>query len=319
MSRVANIEITSEYSGKRLDIALSALSEITSRTRVAALCEQGAVKLGDTAVSKKHIVSEGERYSIAIPDLREPTAQAQSIPLDIVYEDDSLLVVNKPKGMVVHPAPGNEDGTLVNALMHHCGESLSGIGGELRPGIVHRIDKDTSGLLVVAKDDTTHTELSRQIAQHSIDRYYLAIAHGSFSDTSFTIDKPIARHRADRKRMAVDHSGRAAVTHVEVLAEYNKYSLLRCRLETGRTHQIRVHLAHISHPLVGDTVYLGARKTIPNLQGQCLHAGGLGFVHPKTGKRLLFKVAPPDYFIELAKKLELCTGAASLMLEDIVC
>lgn len=309
-----NVEISSEYAGKRIDIVLSELVEGLSRTRAAALCEDGAVTLGNKKISKKHITSMGECYTLVLPQPKQLSVEPQEIPLDIVYEDEDLLVINKPKGLVVHPAPGNESNTLVNALMHHCKGSLSGIGGVLRPGIVHRIDKDTTGLLLVAKNDFSHSALSKQIAEHSLDRYYIAIVHGGFSEENFVIDKPIARHRLDRKRMAIDFSGKSAVTHVNVLESNNGYSLIKCRLQTGRTHQIRVHLASISHPLVGDSTYLGSRKTIAGTEGQCLHAGAIGFLHPSKNERLYFSVSPPRYFVDLAKKLSLCLDEKELIL-----
>ncbi|MBQ6499466.1 MAG: RluA family pseudouridine synthase, partial [Ruminococcus sp.] len=227
----------------------------------------------------------------------------EDIPLDIVYEDADLLVVNKPKDMVVHPAPGHFSGTLVNALMFHCMDGLSGINGELRPGIVHRIDKNTSGLLVVAKSDKAHAGLSEQIKDHSFTREYLAVAYGNIKEDERTVDAPIGRHKTDRKRMCVTElNSRPAVTHIKVLERYNGFTYILCRLETGRTHQIRVHLAYIGHPIAGDDVY-GPSKVITELRGQCLHAYKLGFVHPVTGEYMEFTADPPESFVSFRDKL----------------
>ena len=234
---------------------------------------------------------------------RMPAAVAQGIPLDIVYEDGDLIVVNKPRGLVVHPAPGHPDGTLVNALLHHCGGSLSGIGGEQRPGIVHRIDRDTSGLLIVAKNDFAHRSLSAQLADRSLSRIYEAVVHGGFRADSGTVDAPIGRHPADRKRMAVtEKNSRRAVTHWEVIERYAGYTHIRCKLETGRTHQIRVHMAHIGHPLLGDMVY-GAGKSEKGLEGQCLHARTLKFIHPRTGEHVELTSPLPEYFTGVLSRL----------------
>ena len=228
----------------------------------------------------------------------------QDIPLNVAYEDNDVIVVNKPVGMVVHPAPGHPDGTLVNALLYHCGTSLSGINGELRPGIVHRIDRDTSGLIIAAKNDRAHLSLAAQLQDHSLFRLYHAVAAGGFKEDSGTIEAPIARHRTDRKRMAVSPDGREAVTHWQVVDSQNGLTHLTCRLETGRTHQIRVHLAHIGHPLLGDTVY-GAKKPVPGLAGQCLHAAQLTFTHPATGERLTVEAPLPDWFTAILRRYSL--------------
>ena len=253
--------------------------------------------------NKKDKLAAGDRITLTLPDPQPIEAQPQDIPLDIVYEDDHLLVVNKPKGMVVHPAPGNPDGTLVNALLYHCRGQLSGVGGAIRPGIVHRIDKDTSGLLVVAKDDLTHQGLSEQMAVHAIHRVYHAVVYGNFRQDAGTIEAPIGRDPRDRKRMAVTPGqGKRACTHWQVLERFGRFTLLACRLETGRTHQIRVHMAHIGHPLAGDPVY-GPRSVIRDLQGQCLHAKELGFRHPVTGQELRFDSPLPAYFTTFLERL----------------
>ena len=227
----------------------------------------------------------------------------QDIPLDVVYEDGDVIVVNKPTGLVVHPAPGHPDGTLVNALLHHCGDSLSGIGGEKRPGIVHRIDRDTSGLIIAAKNDAAHAALSAQLSDHTLARTYECLVSGNMKQDSGTVDAPIGRSSADRKKMAVVPGGRRAVTHWEVVARYPGVTHLRCRLETGRTHQIRVHLAYIGHPILGDTVY-GAKKPVPGLTGQCLHATGLRFLHPRTGEPVELHCPLPEEFTRMLEKLE---------------
>ena len=234
---------------------------------------------------------------MVIPDPAPLEAVPQDIPLDVVFEDEDVIVVNKPVGLVVHPAPGHPDGTLVNALLHHCGGSLSGINGVIRPGIVHRIDRDTSGLLIAAKNDGAHLALADQLKDHSLYREYEAVAVGGFKEDAGTVDLPIARHQTDRKRMAVNHmTGKRAVTHWTVLERFSGYTHLQCRLETGRTHQIRVHLAHLGHPVLGDPVYGGVRKGFPELTGQCLHARRLSFLHPRTGERITVESPLPDYF-----------------------
>ena len=298
------LEVTQEQEGFRIDKAVSALLPELSRSAVQNLCAAGQVLLNGAPASKSAQVRAGDQVTVEVPDPEPLEVEAEDIPLEIVYEDNDLLVVNKPKGMVVHPAPGNYTGTLVNALLAHCGESLSGIGGVIRPGIVHRIDKDTSGLLIVAKNDLAHQSLSEQIKVHSFTREYAAIVHGRFKEAAFTVDAPIGRSPVDRKKMCVtDRGGRAAVTHVEVLEEFRAFSHVRCRLETGRTHQIRVHLSYLGHPVAGDPLY-GPKKTlIKDTQGQCLHAKTIGFTHPRTGERLFFDSALPEYFQRLLEKL----------------
>ena len=254
-------------------------------------------------MAKYYNAKAGERIELLIPPPETMDAKPEDIPLEIVYEDDDLLVVNKPKGMVVHPAPGHSSGTLVNALLYHCGDSLSGINGVIRPGIVHRIDKDTSGLLIVAKNDTAHAHLAQQIKEHSFTRIYEAVVYGNVKEDSGTVDAPIGRHPTDRKRMCVtEKNSRNAVTHYEVLARYPGFTHLRLKLETGRTHQIRVHMAYLGHPVAGDPVY-GVKKVITSLGGQCLHARVIGFVHPTTGEYLEFTSELPAYFTTFLKKL----------------
>ena len=290
--------------GQRLDGFLASAIEELSRSRIQNLCDSGRVLVDGKKAKKNLRLSGGELIAVDIPEPEPVELVPQDIPLDIIYEDDCLLVINKPKGMVVHPAPGHPDGTVVNAIMYHCGGSLSGIGGELRPGIVHRIDKDTSGLLVVAKNDMAHAGLAAQLKDKSLSRIYEAIAVGRIRDDSGRIDAPIGRSLRDRKKMAVGGAAaREAATRYEVVARYTGYTHVRCSLETGRTHQIRVHMAYIGHPLAGDAVYgYGAGKT--GLDGQCLHAGKIRFIHPKTGEGMTFECPLPQYFIDFRRKLE---------------
>ena len=311
------LQITEEHSGARLDTVLSALAGI-SRSAAAGLIEAGLVTLGGRKAEKKDRPAAGEELCYELPDPREVETAPQNIPLDIIYEDRDLLVINKPCGMVVHPAAGNEDGTLVNALLYHCKGELSGINGEKRPGIVHRIDKDTSGLLAVAKNDMAHRALAAQLEDHSMRRTYYALVSGGFAADEGTVDLPIGRHPRDRKKMAVLRPGeghsRHAVTHYRVLARYGKVSYLSLQLETGRTHQIRVHMSHIGHPLLGDAVYGGGhtpfeKKHAALLHGQCLHAGGLEFVHPATGQAVSFTCPLPEDFKRLLAILEAEAGA----------
>lgn len=288
--------------GKRLDAFLAENMEGKTRSAIQKLMEQGKVLVNGSLGSKNYKLKAGDAVQVEVPEPEPLELMPQNIPLDIVYEDDSLLVVNKPKGMVVHPAPGNPDGTLVNALLYHCGDSLSGINGVIRPGIVHRIDKDTSGLLMVAKNDQSHQSLAAQIAAHTFTRVYNTVVYGNLKTDSGTISAPIARHPNDRKKMAVVPGGREAVTHYKVLERFPGFTLVECKLETGRTHQIRVHMAHIGHPVAGDPVY-GPKKCITQLQGQCLHARILGFVHPVTGEYMEFDSGRPPYFEEFLEKL----------------
>ena len=275
---------TTESRGQRLDAWLAAHAEGLSRSAAAKLLERGSVTVNGAAAAKNYRLAGDETVSVTCPEPEQTAVQAQDIPLDVVYEDEDVIVVNKPAGLVVHPAPGHPDGTLVNALLHHCGDSLSGVGGEKRPGIVHRIDRDTSGLIIAAKNDAAHLALSAQLSDHTLARTYECLVVGNLREVSGTVDAPIGRHPTDRKRMAVNlRSGRRAVTHWEVIARYRGVTHVRCRLETGRTHQIRVHMAHIGHPILGDTVY-GAKKPVPGLTGQCLQAVALRFIHPRTGE-----------------------------------
>ena len=291
-----------EHAGVRLDAFLSADGALT-RSQAARLIAEGRVRVNGKPAAKSARLSGGETVTVDVPQLRETALPPQDIPLDVVYEDDDVIVVNKPTGLVVHPAPGHPDGTLVNALLHHCGDSLSGIGGEKRPGIVHRIDRDTSGLIIAAKNDAAHLALSAQLKDHSLSRTYECLVTGNMKQDSGTVDAPIGRSSADRKKMAVVPTGRRAVTHWEVIARYPGVTHLRCRLETGRTHQIRVHMAHIGHPILGDTVY-GAKKPVPGLTGQCLHAAGLRFVHPRTGEPVELHCPLPPEFTAMLQKLQ---------------
>ena len=294
---------TTESAGARLDAFLAARLPDLTRSAAARLIEGGLVTVDGKPAGKSARLTGGETVSVTLPEAEEPEARPQDIPLEVVYEDADVIVVNKPVGMVVHPAPGHPDGTLVNALLHHCAESLSGIGGQLRPGIVHRIDRDTSGLIIAAKNDAAHTCLAAQLSGHTLARTYECLAVGNFKEDSGTVDAPIGRHRTDRKKMAVVPDGRRAVTHWEVIARYQGVTHLRCRLETGRTHQIRVHLAYIGHPILGDTVY-GAKKPVPGLTGQCLHATGLQFLHPSTGEKITLTCPLPEEFTKMLKKLQ---------------
>ncbi len=291
-----------EHAGVRLDAFLSADGALT-RSQAARLIAEGRVRVNGKPAAKSARLSGGETVTVDVPQLRETALPPQDIPLDVVYEDDDVIVVNKPTGLVVHPAPGHPDGTLVNALLHHCGDSLSGIGGEKRPGIVHRIDRDTSGLIIAAKNDAAHLALSAQLKDHSLSRTYECLVTGNMKPDSGTVDAPIGRSSADRKKMAVVPTGRRAVTHWEVVARYPGVTHLRCRLETGRTHQIRVHMAYIGHPILGDTVY-GAKKPVPGLTGQCLHATGLRFIHPRTGEPVELHCPLPPEFTAMLQKLQ---------------
>ena len=297
------LSIIAEESGERIDALLARTVESLSRSAAQRLIEQGNVLMNGRPVQKNTRVEAGAGITVILPETEELPLIPQDIPLDVVYEDEDLIVVNKARGMVVHPAPGHPDGTLVNALLWHCGDSLSGIGGERRPGIVHRIDKDTSGLLIAAKNDFAHQALSAQLADRSLSRVYEAVVRGRLRDESGIIDRPVGRHPTDRKRMAVtEKNGRPARTHWEVLARYNGYTRVRCRLETGRTHQIRVHMASIGHPLLGDGVY-GAPSPEKGLEGQCLHARELKFIHPRSGEHIELTTELPDWFAEVLARL----------------
>lgn len=288
--------------GKRIDKFISDNIAQLSRSAVQGLILNGLALVNGKNSGKNYKIHGGEQISVEIPEPQPMDALPEDIPLDIVYEDSELLVVNKPKGMVVHPAHGNYNGTLVNALLHHCGDSLSGINGVIRPGIVHRIDKNTSGLLIVAKTDSAHVKLAEQIKAHSFTREYEAVAAGYFKESEGTIDAPIGRHKTDRKKMCVtQENSRNAVTHYSVLRQYGGYAHVRLRLETGRTHQIRVHLAYIGHPVLGDDVY---GKSYKGIDGQCLHARKIGFIHPSSGEYMEFVSELPEYFSSILNKLE---------------
>ena len=295
---------TADQAGERADAFLARTVEELTRSAAQRLLEEGSVTLNGKTLKKNYKTTPGDVLEVVLPDPEPVDVVPQDIPLDVVYEDSDVIVINKPVGMVVHPAPGHPDGTLVNALMYHCGDSLSGINGELRPGIVHRIDRDTSGLIIAAKNDKAHLALAEQLQDHSLARVYEAIAVGGFREDSGTVNAPIGRHPVDRKRMAIDpRNGRNAVTHWTVLERFSGgYTHIQCQLETGRTHQIRVHMASIGHPLLGDIVY-GNKKPYPGLAGQCLHARKLKFVHPSTGERVEVECPLPDWFESTLRKL----------------
>ena len=296
------LRASEESKNQRLDAFLASSLDGLTRSQATRLIESGEVAVNGRAVGKSYKLAGGEDIAVTLPEPEPVEAVPQDIPLDVVYEDADVIVVNKPSGMVVHPAPGHPDGTLVNALLYHCAGTLSGVGGALRPGIVHRIDRDTSGLIIAAKNDAAHQYLSAQLADHTLARTYECIVVGALREDRGTVDAPIARHPADRKRMAVVAGGREAVTHWEVIARYPGYTHVRCRLETGRTHQIRVHMAYIGHPILGDTVY-GAKKEVPGLTGQCLHAVGLRFLHPRTHEVMELSCPLPEEFTRMLQKI----------------
>ena len=298
------LQITAEESGERIDALLARILPELSRSAAQRLLEEERVLLRGRPVKKNYKCAAGDRFAVSLPEAAEDLPLVpQDIPLDVAFEDGDVIVVNKPRGMVVHPAPGHPDGTLVNALLWHCGDSLSGVGGEKRPGIVHRIDMDTSGLIIAAKNDFAHQALSAQLADRSLSRVYEAVVRGSFREDAGTVDRPIGRCPTDRKRMTVtEKNSRPAVTHWEVLGRYKGYTHIRCRLETGRTHQIRVHMASLGHPLLGDAVY-GAPSPDKGLEGQCLHARELKFIHPRSGEPVHLKTPLPDYFLAVLARL----------------
>ncbi len=300
---MTRLTLTADRPGERADALVCRLVPDLTRSAAQRLLERGAVTSAGRPVRKNDRPAPGDVLEVVLPDPEPIDVRPQDIPLDVVYEDGDVIVVNKPVGLVVHPAPGHPDGTLVNALLYHCGTSLSGINGELRPGIVHRIDRDTSGLIIAAKNDRAHLALAAQLQDHSLARTYEAVAVGGLREDSGTVDAPIGRHPVDRKKMAIDRkNGREAVTHWSVLARYPGYTHVECRLETGRTHQIRVHLASIGHPLLGDVVY-GAKKPVPGLAGQCLHARRLRFVHPATGETVELECPLPEWFQAILQKI----------------
>ena len=292
---VLTLQPNKEDAGQRVDAWLAANLEDVTRSAAQRLLEEGRVTCGGKALAKNYKLNGTETVEVCLPDPEPVDVLPQDIPLDVVYEDADVIVVNKPKGLVVHPAPGHPDGTLVNALLHHCGDSLSGIGGELRPGIVHRIDRDTSGLIIAAKNDSAHQKLAAQLQDHTLARIYHCIVTGNLREDSGTVNAPIGRHPVDRKKMAVVANGRPAVTHWTVLERFPGFTYVECRLETGRTHQMRVHMAHIGRPVLGDTGY-GNKKPVPGLQGQCLHAVGLRFLHPRTGEMVELSCGLPEEF-----------------------
>ena len=296
------LRASEESKNQRLDAFLASSLDGLTRSQAARLIESGEVAVNGKTAGKSYRLAGGEDVAVTLPEPEPVETVPQDIPLDVVYEDADVIVVNKPSGMVVHPAPGHPDGTLVNALLYHCAGTLSGVGGALRPGIVHRIDRDTSGLIIAAKNDAAHQYLSAQLADHTLARTYECIVVGKLREDRGTVDAPIARHPTDRKRMAVVAGGREAVTHWEVIARYPGYTHVRCRLETGRTHQIRVHMAYIGHPILGDTVY-GAKKEVPGLTGQCLHAVGLRFLHPRTHEVVELSCPLPEEFTRILQKI----------------
>ena len=301
---MTTITLRTDQEGERSDAFLARSVPDLTRSAAQKLLEQGMVKRKGTPLKKNDRLSAGEELELTLPDPEPLDVVPQNIPLDVVYEDEDVIVVNKPVGLVVHPAPGHPDGTLVNALLYHCGDSLSGVNGVLRPGIVHRIDRDTSGLIIAAKNDRAHLALAQQLQDHSLARTYEAVTVGGLKEDEGTVDAPIGRHPVDRKKMAIDRkNGKRAVTHYTVLGRYPGYTHVECRLETGRTHQIRVHMASIGHPLLGDVVY-GSKKPWPGLAGQCLHARKLRFVHPSTGKLVEVECPLPQWFETVLKQID---------------
>lgn len=296
---------TEEFVGERIDKFLSCRLEEVSRSYIQKLIKEGHVSVNGKPVKANYKLGAGDEICVEIPEAKEPDILPENIPLDILYEDQDILVVNKPKGMVVHPAAGHYSGTLVNALMYHCKDSLSGINGVMRPGIVHRIDMDTTGSLLVCKNDEAHRILAEQLKEHTIRREYHAIVYGNIKEDTGTVDAPIGRHPTDRKKMSINHkNGKRAVTHYEVLERFGNFTYICCRLETGRTHQIRVHMASLHHPLLGDEVYgPSSRPPFSGLKGQVLHAKILGIHHPSTGEYMEFDAPLPPYFVDLLQKL----------------
>ena len=299
-----NIKVNDENVGKRIDSFIPMVQEDISRSMVQKLIEQKNIKVNGKETKHSYKLKLNDEIEIFVPEAKEINLKAQDIPLNVIYEDNDIIVINKPKGMVVHPANGNPDGTLVNAVMNKCKDSLSGIGGEIRPGIVHRLDKDTSGGIIVAKNDKAHIALSEQLKNHEVKKTYLALVRGIIKENEATINMPIARSKKDRKKMDVDKDGKEAITHFKVLGRYkNKYTLLQINLETGRTHQIRVHLSHIGYPIIGDEVYSNGKNEW-NVSGQCLHAWKLEFIHPITGEKISLEAEIPEYLKNIIKELE---------------
>ena len=295
--------VSQEEKGKRLDTYIPSVDTDLTRTSAQRLIEDGNILVNGKNAKVSYKIQENDKISVEIPEPKQIELKAQNIPIEIIYEDSDIIVVNKPKGMVVHPANGNPDGTLVNAIMAICKDSLSGIGGEIRPGIVHRIDKDTSGLLIVAKNDNAHVKMSEQIKNHEVKKTYIALVRGVFKENEATIDMPIGRSTSDRKKMAVNKNGKNAITHIKVLKRFDKYTLLKVNIETGRTHQIRVHLSHIGYPIVGDYTYSNGKNEF-DVIGQCLHAQKLEFKHPITQKDMCLEAELPQYFKDILDKLK---------------
>lgn len=297
------MEITPEMEGERIDKCISNYLESLSRSYIQKIIKDGTAYVNDAVVKANYKVKVDDKVQFEIPDCEEPDIPPQDIPLDILYEDKDILIVNKPKDMVVHPAPGHYEGTLVNAIMFHCKDELSGINGVLRPGIVHRIDKDTTGSIIICKNDEAHRKIAQQLKEHSITRKYRAIVYGRIMEEEGTVNAPIGRHPTDRKKMAINEkNGKPAVTHYKVLERFDKYTYIECQLETGRTHQIRVHMTSIGHPLLGDEVY-GNAKCPFKLEGQTLHAMTIGFIHPTTGEYVEYEAPLPEYFEHLLQIL----------------
>lgn len=295
--------VSQQEKGKRLDTYIPSVDTDITRTSAQRLIEEGNILVNGKNAKVSYKIQENDKISVEIPEPKQIELKAQNIPIEIIYEDSDIIVVNKPKGMVVHPANGNPDGTLVNAIMAICKDSLSGIGGEIRPGIVHRIDKDTSGLLIVAKNDNAHVKMSEQIKNHEVKKTYIALVRGVFKENEATIDMPIGRSTSDRKKMAVNKNGKNAITHIKVLKRFDKYTLLQVNIETGRTHQIRVHLSHIGYPIVGDYTYSNGKNEF-DVIGQCLHAQKLEFKHPITQKDMCLEAELPQYFKDILDKLK---------------
>ena len=298
------IKLENNAEGKRIDVYIASINKDLSRATVQRLINEGNITVNDSKIKDSYKLKLNDEIKIIMPEAKDIHLKAQDIPIEILYEDNDLIVVNKPKGMVVHPANGNPDGTLVNAIMAICKTSLSGIGGEIRPGIVHRLDKNTSGCILVAKNDKAHINLSEQIKNHKVKKTYIALVRGIIKENEATINMPIARSKQDRKKMAVDKKGKEAITHFKVLSRYeNKYTLLEINIETGRTHQIRVHLSHIGYPIIGDEVYSNGKNEW-KIKGQCLHAKSLDFKHPTTGEKMHVEAELPEYFKNILQELE---------------
>lgn len=298
--KMESFEVEAEQEGERLDKFLSIIYPEFSRSFFQKLIKSKQVSVNETPQKASYCVKIDDIVTVEIPDAVETTIEPENIPLDILYEDDDVLIVNKPKGMVVHPSAGHYSGTLVNAIMYHCKDTLSGINGEIRPGIVHRIDMDTTGSLIVCKNDEAHVNIAQQIKEHSVNRIYVGIVCGNVKEDSGTVEGAIGRHPIERKKMAINEkNGKPAITHYKVLERFKNYTYMQFKLETGRTHQIRVHMASIGHPLLGDTLYSSGRSPFKHLQGQCLHAKTIGFIHPKTGEYMEYSAPLPEYFEKL--------------------